>query len=228
MAQKIKAEHAEKLLAANAANVLKNAYRKLQEGKSLNAQELATIRANQEGGDGAEATAWAKNQVELARALGVDRKTIQRWIKLKRGGPPEAMSDGRYSVNEWKAWCKRTGRGGGVDGDEEVGEIERLTAKGLILRNRRLELDIAEREGELINRAEVVRDVTQAIVAFKRELYRMAGTISPQIVGLPIPEAERLLRASIDDALQQISNGEWAQSQEEEESEEEEEDNGES
>src|SRR4051812_7556818 len=47
---------------------------------------------------------WAKNQVELAKALGnCNRKTIQRYLQIEgEHAPPPAASDGRYNVTAWQ------------------------------------------------------------------------------------------------------------------------------
>lgn len=198
-------EHAEKILAAN----LKNLVEKVKAGKTLSSRETAMVQAYIDGEDAAEAEAFVTTKSDLARSLGISRPTLDKWMRAK--GAPEHAPDGRHSVLDWKRWMKETGRSpGSAVGEDEGDEVARLTAKGIMLRNRRLEIDIAEREGQLVDRNEVVQDLTQAAIEIRRELYRMASEVAPQVAGLPVAEIQIRLREKVDEALQHLHASKWA------------------
>jgi hypothetical protein len=47
---------------------------------------------------------FVTSYTELARFLGVSRQALNRWTKLD--GSPQAKSDGRHSVSDWKSFMK--------------------------------------------------------------------------------------------------------------------------
>jgi hypothetical protein len=51
---------------------------------------------------------FAPNQTELARELGVDRRTIRRWRRIE--GNPGCQADGRLDVDAWREWIRRAKR----------------------------------------------------------------------------------------------------------------------
>lgn len=197
-------ELAKKALLVEAGNVLL----KLKAGKTLTAGERALIQSVAEGENPGEAKAWAETKVELANALGVSRMTIDRWVKLKRNGPPKAEANGRWSINEWKRWMKQTGRGGGLDGDALDDELPRLNAKRLLLINERLELDNAERRGELISREEVVKEAADIATRLRGDLYGQAASICETVMKLTdLDEAVKLYNDALDRVLLRITAG---------------------
>ena len=169
----ISQEIARKALDVEAANVLK----KLQAGKTLTTPERALIQSIAAGEPPERAKGWAKTKVELCEALGISRMTLDRWLKLKRNHPPRPAADGTWNVVEWKRWMKETGRGGGLDGDALDDELPRLNAKRILLINERLELDNAERRGDLISRDEVVKETAEIATALRSALYGAAASI---------------------------------------------------
>src|SRR5437867_12728917 len=93
--QALTAEQAEILLKAD----LRNLAKKVQQGKTLSASERNLLQSVLGGGK-TSTVSYAKNQVELAELLGVNRKTIQR--ARKKPGNPGAEADGRYNVTAWR------------------------------------------------------------------------------------------------------------------------------
>ena len=53
---------------------------------------------------------WAKNQTELAEAIGCNRKSIQRWLKEAHPDCPGQTSDGRYNITLWKLFVESVGK----------------------------------------------------------------------------------------------------------------------
>lgn len=206
MSKTLTADDAKKLLNKNISNLVE----KLKAGKTLNASEMALVQAHIDGeAEPEKAQAYVSTKADLAKAIGCSRPTLDKWMKAR--GAPEPAADGRHSVGEWKRWMRETGRstGSGAAGEDEQDEVARLTAKGIQLRNRRLELEIAEREGVLVDRSEVVQDLTQAAIEVRRELYRMAAEAAPQVAGLPVAEIQIRLREKIDEALGHLHASKW-------------------
>lgn len=202
--QAISPELARKALAVESANVLK----KLQGGKTLNASERALIQSIADGEGPESAKAWAANQVELAEAIGVSRQSVNRWLKLKRNGPPKPRSDGRFSVPDWKKWLRETGRDNGVTGDELADELPRLNAKRVLLVNERLELDNAERRGELISRAEVIKEAAEIATSLRSALYGEAASLAKaMMMATDMDAAVKTYNESIDRILSTLTQG---------------------
>src|SRR5881392_2592087 len=60
---------------------LRNLAKKVQQGKTLSASERNLLKSTL-AGETPAAAEFAKNAVELAAILGVDRKTVQRWRRI--------------------------------------------------------------------------------------------------------------------------------------------------
>lgn len=88
-------EQAGVLLKANYRNLAK----KVQAGKTLSASEINLLESLK-GGTEAEKKTHAADQAELARILGVNRKTIQRAIKSgdSRAGKQTALTRSQLGV----------------------------------------------------------------------------------------------------------------------------------
>ena len=73
----------------------------------------AEATGNPENGDSAPGR-WAKNQTALAKHLGCERKSIQRWLKDAANDPdtgcPGHTSDGRYDLEAWANWVEAKGK----------------------------------------------------------------------------------------------------------------------
>lgn len=192
------AEDAEKVLKANYLNCV----RKAASGQTLSSVELGFIEAvRHRGGDGsidvpAPTARFAKNQVELAEALGVNRKTIQRW--LKRDGHPGTRPDGRYEIPLWKTWARTQGH---VFEDAEPVDKKAAEVKILLQRSELLQIEIDKERDRLMPVEEVRGAFGRMIGEFRVALYSIPGSLAPQVVGLTVPEAEKRLRHALDDAM---------------------------
>jgi len=198
-----------------------------EEIKAILAKDLAAIRAKAEAGkplteaevrrlrqselsfedqqQAALAPIWADNQVELAKELGCDRKTIQRYLKMD--GNPGKASDGRYNVTQWKLWAEEKGRlkKGRKSGDKEDEEL-----RGLKLKNERIEIENAIRRGELLHVDEVCRTLCEMMAAFVDGSRGMKHRIAPHVVGVSVGEAAKRIGHEVDETLTRLSLGEWA------------------
>jgi len=184
---------------------LVNLAKKLQAGGTLSTAELALVREAVGGGADVVATSgWAKNQVELAAALGVERKTVQRW--MKEDGAPSARSDGRYLVAEWSRWCAEKGKKLNEDDGESQTE---LRAKQMALQNRKLELQLQILVREYVSVAEV-ESIGARLGAAVRKVVTSLHLLAPSVAGMDVAECAALLRAKEDeimDQFQQLADG---------------------
>ena len=154
------------LAAAQAATLLKgdlrNLAKKVQQGKTLSASERNLLQSAL-AGETPAADEYAKNAVQLAAILGVDRKTVQRWRKID--GNPGVRPDGRYHVPSWRAW-KLARQGDGSEGEELSQSI--LRARQILLQNQKLEFQLAVLRREYVPASDV--DTWGATLGSPRQL----------------------------------------------------------
>jgi hypothetical protein len=186
----LSADHARRILAANVANIAKKA----KEGKPLTTAEVELVRTASGHGEGP--LGFAPNQVELAQALGVNRRTIQRWSRLD--GCPGARSDGRYPIDEWRSWARTNGLR-----VSEVLDAGELKAEQLALQNEKLRHEIA-----VLRRVYVpARDVEllgARLGAAVRKVVTSLHLLAPSVAGMTVLEAEVLLKDKEDEIVAQL------------------------
>lgn len=187
------AAQSSKILDKNIAKLEK----KLKAGKKLTAHELLLVQSAINGGDG-KGKAWAKNQVELAEVLGVDRKTIQRWRKV--GGNPGKQSDGRYNIPAWKEFARL--RGHALDDDGGLNQTS-LKARQILLQNMKLEFEISILRKEHVSVVDVEKWGGELGAAIRKVVMQLRK-LAPTLTGLTAPEIEkRLLDAELS-VMQQL------------------------
>ncbi len=158
---------------------------------------------------------WAKNQTALAKHLGCERKSIQRWLKDAANNPdtgcPGHTSDGRYDTEAWSDWVEAKGKkvrspvagAGGVS----KGSLE---IEALKLKNERLEIENMVRRGEMLHVDEVCKVLTEMMGAFVTKSRGMKHTLAQSVVGLSVPEAMKRIGREMDEALSELALGDWA------------------
>lgn len=187
-------EQAEAILRRDAGNLIA----KVKSGKPLSSAErrhLVSLSAGHTDGG----PSFAANSNELAQILKVERHTINRWKKQK--GAPEPRADGRLDVQAWKAF-KSTRKAGIRDGnpDDPSDENRRKTQ----LQNEKLAVQVEILRKEWIRVDVVEAQVAQIVMQAKRVLIGLPGALAPQVSGSSVPDAERLIRDAITDALEQL------------------------
>lgn len=188
---------AEIMLAAN----LRNIAAKLKEGKTLSASEIRLLQDMEAGNESPSGESdLAKNQVQLAALLGVNRKTIERYKKLP--GAPVPRPNGKLSVSEWRAFLASHSV---VDDEDEI-DASKEKAKNLRLQNEKLAEQLKILREEYVPIVDVERDVGEMIQNAKSILLSGPASLAPQVVGLTIPEAEKLLRDWLHDALSKLQS----------------------
>jgi hypothetical protein len=183
-----------------------NLAQKVADGKLLTDKERESLQAIANAGepppdDSGEAAVvgpkFAKNQTQLSEILGVSRKTIERHIKQKDA--PKTKSDGRLSVGEWKNYLAAKDV---IEADDL--DSGALKARNILLQNTILQQRIDRNDGISVLQADVEKDTADLIATTKRILLTGPASLAPQLVGVPIPEAEKLLKEWLHDALSRL------------------------
>ena len=94
-----------------------------------------------------------------------------------------------------------------MGGDDLEDELPRLNAKRLLLINERLELDNAERRGELLERAAIISAVADVATELRGKLYGEAsGTVKLIMLAKDVDEGVKTYNASADRVLEGLVN----------------------
>ena len=193
------AELARRLLAKNLANLA----RRLQNGETLTAAELAQLR------DAAEAKSeagqpYAKTWVQLANILGVTRRCLQNW-RNRFDDTPQPKSDGRHDVAAWQAWMRKHGIDA-VAAVEEAGDeqdLMALKARLLMAQIARLEYQLGVLQRHYVPREDVTR-AGAALASAIRKVIVQLHLSAPDFLGLTVEEIDALLKRKEDEILGQL------------------------
>ena len=180
-----------KILDADFQNIVK----KVAAGKPLTVAERARIEARAAGST--ESTAYAKTKVELADLLGVTRRTLTTWQKLD--GAPSPLSNGMWSVAEWREFVRLRG----LKGATKVGvNEEALKARKLLAEVEERELRIAIKKGDYVP-LDKVREEWIGLVAQATSVLRakFENELPPVLSGLDATGIQRECRKAIDEVL---------------------------
>ena len=130
---------------------LENIVKKVASGKTLTSAERSLVeKAYGASGD----AKFAKTIVELSEILGVSRKTIDRWRKLK--GSPKPCSDGRHNVAKWRDFVRKHDLK-----EPDSPEDEELKTRKLLAEVKQAEIKLKVMEGTYVA-IEKVREVWTA------------------------------------------------------------------
>lgn len=186
-----------------------NLINKAASGRTLSAADRQLLLSISKGEGPIDPSRYVATIVDLAKELGVSRKTVQRHLRKK--GHPETRADGRYDVTAWKAYLRTVGDMEAKDDEEK---IKREKEKQLRLANERAQFDFDVARGEYVRKTDMEQWVTEMIFRSKKVLLAMPGALAPQLAGLTVPEIEDELRKSINEALSHLS-GEYEGEKEE-------------
>lgn len=187
--------------------ILANIYKKIGEGKTPTGREMAILDAHTVKGS-VSTPSFAKNQVELAKLIGVDRKTIQRW--KKDPSFPKPRSDNRYSIKEVVEWKEEHGSTAGDLVSKESAQV-----KSIMLQNEKLEIQVGILRGEYTPNVDIDQQVSEMVQQAKRELLALPASLAPQVIGQTIAEAEKIIKQAIVESLKSLHENSWVKNGEE-------------
>lgn len=163
-------------------------------GKPLTGKQRAVLAAVAGGLDpGRDVSSFTATIVDLADAIGVDRRTIGRWLKLPDN--PGREADGRFSVEAWLAY-KATRPVCGGDYLQKCRRIE--------LQNQKLEWELSQLQGKYVRLSDVEKwapELCETITGIVRgSLVRLA----PELRLCSVPDAESRLKGAEDRILTRL------------------------
>lgn len=193
MTQEFSDEQLAKIRQKEKANIL----RKLESGGTLTQAERLILYGKE-----TDQKRFAKNQTELADLLGVDRKTIQRWRKEENFPKPQA--DGRWDILLVRDWREKTRTSQSAE-PEDLSKAEG-EARRIWLQVEKLEHEIEVAKGNFITIEDAQQSVREMCQIARTILLAIPDTLAPLVIGKTAPEAHKLIRSEIDNALNQISS----------------------
>jgi len=196
-------EDAEKIQLKALANVI----RKVQAGGTLTGREQAMLEQASRGTSGAVESAFAKTQEELAKRLGISRKTITNHQRDE--GAPATRADGRYDVAAWSKFLREKGITD-ESGDEEgpkpkvnwKDELQRLKCVEL---EQKLEVD----RRNLVPIGEALDSFSRTTSAFRQSLNQLPGRIAHAAEGLDYDEIVAVCESEINAILRPLSEAKF-------------------
>jgi phage terminase Nu1 subunit (DNA packaging protein) len=189
---------ARKLLNRDFANLAQRVHR----GGNLSRSERAILQGMAASAPGSQQTV-AENYVELARLLGVSRRTLQNWRKRKDAPLPAA--NGFHEVAAWREFMRRHDlRGDVAVSDEETA----LRARKLLAEVEERELRLAVKKGDFVSIGEV-RETWTRLVGQAKDLLRnkFENELPPILSGLDATAIQEECRRAIDEVLGVLHSG---------------------
>ena len=142
---------------------------------------------------------FAKTIVELSEILGVNRKTIDRWRKLK--GSPKPYSDGRHNVAKWRDFVRKHDLK-----EPDSPEDEELKTRKLLAEVKQAEIKLKVMEGTYVA-IEKVREVWTAHIGQVRQILesRFLNELPPILTTLDAVQIREKLQEVLDETYKAIS-----------------------
>lgn len=182
--------------------VVNNIFAKIRDGKTPTQMEMSMLDKFTASNEKRLNGTYAKNQSELADAIGVDRKTIQRWKKDPTF--PKSKPDGRFLVADVIEWKDAMGKQAGDLTSKESAQV-----KSILLQNEKLEIQLGILKGDYTPNEDIDAFVSEMVQNAKRELLALPASLAPQVVGQSIANAEKIIKQSITDALKALHEQKW-------------------
>jgi len=189
---------ARKLLTRDIANLAQ----RVQRGGNLSRSERAMLQSMAALSGPAQATV-AENFVDLARILGVTRRTIQNW--RRKSDAPKPAANGFHDVAAWREFMQRHDlKSDATATDEETA----LRARKLLAEVEERELRLAVKKGDYVS-IEEVRQTWTRLVGRAKELLRnkFENELPPILSGLDATAIQEESRRAIDEVLGVLHSG---------------------
>ena len=194
----IPADLAKKVLSRDFANLVQ----RVQRGGNLSRSERAMLEDMAAGGAGEDRTV-AENYVELAKILGVTRRTLQNW--RKRPDAPKPMANGFHDVAAWREFMARNN----LHGELAATDVETsLRARKLLAQVEESELRLAVKKREYVALSEV-RETWTKLISRAKDLLRnkFEMELPPILSGLDATAIQEECRKAIDEVLTILHTG---------------------
>ncbi len=140
----------------------------------------------------------------LAQLFGLNKKIIHEWRKTGRDVPDKI--DGKEDLEAWRAWFASNPDAGfnhlKPRADKETLQCQKIEVEVAIKK-----LELAQRAGELISIGDAKEAVTRIVSAARAEFLKMTSDLPPLIAGLPEPKIHGVIRETVIDILQKLSEG---------------------
>ncbi len=140
----------------------------------------------------------AANLQDLADAIGCDRETIRRHMKMP--GNPGRKPNHSYDIPAWKAWFDEHGSIR-IDSPEKK-DLECQRLEEIV---RRMRTENAEREGQIVDIDEAITVFGGILKELQMELRQSKHRLAPEVVGLSVGEANSRIGKEIESALTKAS-----------------------
>lgn len=176
---------------------LENIVKKVASGKTLTNAERAIIES--EYGKTETSKSYADSVVELADILGVTRRTIGNWRKIK--GSPKASPNGKHNISKWRIFIKKNGLK-----EADSPEDEELKSRKLLAEVRQAELKLKVMEGTYVP-IERVREVWTTHIGQVRSILesRFLNELPPILTTLDAIQIREKMQEVLDETYKAIS-----------------------
>lgn len=149
------------------------------------------------------------NSKELSLLTGISDRTIRDW--QSKGIVPKSDTDNlpladyiKAIVNHLKAQAEEAKAKEAEEGELYAEKVRLTRAQA-----DKVELEIAEREGELVNARETVLAWSKFILACRSRLLGMPAKLAYELAGVTVPTlAEEILKEAVDEALEELGDAE--------------------
>jgi len=140
---------------------------------------------------------------ELAIALSLDRDFLTK--VLRRDDCPKKKRNGEFDVAAWHAFVEREGLGRAHRSQLK----QQLECEVLAEKKRRLQLENELREGELVERKEVIEIVVRAVTLFRQMLETKFLVELPPIYTADAPANQEANEHALVEALNEFGRELW-------------------
>lgn len=167
---------------------------KLQKGKSLSSAELKEL----ERFEGKPLPPGVvRTQAEVAKALSIATRTIERWVREGMSQTPE----GYYNLIDIQAWRAVRSQKKTTKGKSKEYWEKRYREYKAKLAN----LELQEAIGQLISQKEVEKGQVARILAVKRALLALPKAVAPVLVGREAREIQVYLTDKVKEIIEQFA-----------------------
>ena len=142
---------------------------------------------------------YAESVVELAGILGVSRRTIGNWRKIK--GSPKPTANGKHNISKWRQFIKKNGLK-----EADTPEDEVLKSRKLLAEVKQAEIKLKVMEGTYVP-IEKVREVWTMHIGQIRNILesRFLNELPPILTTLDAIQIREKMQDGLDETYSALS-----------------------